>query len=66
VQRYFVKHHPDFFDPQLWQSNKELLLRGELPDFFPYDVSMRFCVRYPERFAAAAATADAGDAVRVA
>ena len=27
------------------------LLRGELPDFFPYDSSARFCMRYPERFA---------------
>lgn len=48
----FLKHHADFFDPALWQASKDKLLQGELPDFFPYDASLRFCVRYPERFGA--------------
>ncbi len=52
VRQYFMRHHADFFDPALWQKHKELLLKGELPDFFPYDQSMRFCNRYPARFAA--------------
>ncbi|MEW9584060.1 bifunctional isocitrate dehydrogenase kinase/phosphatase [Paraburkholderia sp. DGU8] len=51
VRRSFMQHHADFFDPSLWQRYKDHLLKGELPDFFPYDSSVRFCVRYPERFA---------------
>jgi isocitrate dehydrogenase kinase/phosphatase len=46
-----MQHHADFFDPALWQRHKDHLLKGELPDFFPYDSSVRFCIRYPERFA---------------
>ncbi|MCF2135039.1 MULTISPECIES: bifunctional isocitrate dehydrogenase kinase/phosphatase [Mycetohabitans] len=55
VRAAFLRHHPDFFDPALWQSTKEQLLAGMLPDFFPYERSERFCVRYPECFAAARA-----------
>ncbi|CAG4887900.1 bifunctional isocitrate dehydrogenase kinase/phosphatase [Paraburkholderia gardini] len=50
VRKSFMKHHPDFFEPALWQTSKEHLLTGELPDFFPYDPGMRFCNCYPERF----------------
>jgi isocitrate dehydrogenase kinase/phosphatase len=50
VREAFMRHHADFFDPALWQRNKDQLLRGELADFFPYDRSARFCIRYPERF----------------
>ncbi|OLL33402.1 bifunctional isocitrate dehydrogenase kinase/phosphatase [Burkholderia sp. SRS-W-2-2016] len=53
VRRSFMQHHADFFEPALWQTHKDHLLKGELPDFFPYDQSVRFCVRYPERFTAA-------------
>jgi len=56
VRQYFLRHHADFFDPALWQRHKEFLLKGELPDFFPYDQSARFCVRYSERFAKAPPT----------
>ncbi|RQR34747.1 MULTISPECIES: bifunctional isocitrate dehydrogenase kinase/phosphatase [unclassified Burkholderia] len=58
VRTVFMKHHADFFEPALWQASKDKLLQGELPDFFPYDVSLRFSVRYPARFDA---TPDAGD-----
>ncbi|SAK97939.1 bifunctional isocitrate dehydrogenase kinase/phosphatase [Caballeronia calidae] len=51
VRDAFMRHHADFFDPALWQHHKEQLLRGELADFFPYDRDVRFCIRYPERFA---------------
>ncbi|MFM0473093.1 bifunctional isocitrate dehydrogenase kinase/phosphatase [Paraburkholderia strydomiana] len=51
VRRSFLQHHADFFDPALWQTHKDHLLKGELPDFFPYDSNVRFCIRYPERFA---------------
>ena len=50
VREAFMRLHADFFDPELWQRNKEQLLRGELADFFPYERSARFCIRYPERF----------------
>lgn len=56
VRQHFLRHHADFFDPALWQKHKELLLKGELPDFFPYDQSVRFCNRYPERFRPAGET----------
>ncbi|RQS11125.1 bifunctional isocitrate dehydrogenase kinase/phosphatase [Burkholderia sp. Bp8998] len=58
VRTVFMKHHADFFEPALWQASKDKLLQGELPDFYPYDVSLRFSVRYPARFDA---TPDAGD-----
>jgi isocitrate dehydrogenase kinase/phosphatase len=65
-----MKHHADFFDPALWQASKDKLLQGELPDFFPYDASLRFSVRYPARFDATPgaddAADDAGDAQRAA
>ncbi|AOK17923.1 bifunctional isocitrate dehydrogenase kinase/phosphatase [Burkholderia cepacia] len=50
VRDVFMKHHADFFDPALWQASKDRLLQGELPDFYPYDASLRFSVRYPDRF----------------
>jgi isocitrate dehydrogenase kinase/phosphatase len=53
VREAFMRHHADFFDPALWQHHKEQVQRGELADFFPYDRSVRFCVRYPARFAQA-------------
>ena len=56
VRHHFLRHHADFFDPALWQKHKELLLRGELPDFFPYDQGLRFCNRYPDRFRPAGET----------
>jgi isocitrate dehydrogenase kinase/phosphatase len=54
VREAFMRHHADFFDPALWQHHKEQVQRGELADFFPYDQAVRFCVRYPARFAQAA------------
>ncbi len=69
VRTVFMKHHADFFEPALWQASKDKLLQGELPDFYPYDVSLRFSVRYPARFDAtpdADADDGAGDAQRAA
>jgi isocitrate dehydrogenase kinase/phosphatase len=59
VRKHFMRHHADLFDPTLWQKHKDHLLKGELPDFFPYDQGVRFCVRYPERFGS-----QAGDATQ--
>ncbi|HEF5783325.1 TPA: bifunctional isocitrate dehydrogenase kinase/phosphatase [Burkholderia multivorans] len=66
VRAAFLKHHADFFDPALWQASKDKLLQGELPDFYPYDASLRFCVRYPERFRATDERAPARGAQRAA
>jgi len=66
VRTVFMKHHADFFEPALWQASKDKLLQGELPDFFPYDVALRFRVRYPERFDATDDTERAGSAQRAA
>ncbi|CAN7523062.1 bifunctional isocitrate dehydrogenase kinase/phosphatase [Trinickia sp. LjRoot230] len=66
VRRHFLSHHADFFDPALWQKHKELLLKGELPDFFPYDQGIRFCNRYPERFASGAKDKPSGNDKRAA
>ncbi|QGR87960.1 bifunctional isocitrate dehydrogenase kinase/phosphatase [Burkholderia multivorans] len=66
VRAAFLKHHADFFDPALWQASKDKLLQGELPDFFPYDASLRFCIRYPERFRATDERARARGAQRAA
>ncbi|WP_175692341.1 bifunctional isocitrate dehydrogenase kinase/phosphatase [Burkholderia ambifaria] len=67
VRAVFMKHHADFFEASLWQASKDKLLQGELPDFYPYDASLRFSVRYPDRFDATPDADDgAGDAQRAA
>ncbi|RQT62062.1 bifunctional isocitrate dehydrogenase kinase/phosphatase, partial [Burkholderia cepacia] len=66
VRDVFMKHHADFFDPALWQASKDKLLQGELPDFYPYDASLRFSVRYPDRFGATDQNDGEGDAQRAA
>lgn len=66
VRDVFMKHHADFFDPALWQASKDKLIQGELPDFYPYDTALRFCVRYPARFGATEQGDAAGDAQRAA
>ncbi|KWE91094.1 bifunctional isocitrate dehydrogenase kinase/phosphatase [Burkholderia territorii] len=67
VRSVFMKHHADFFEPALWQESKDKLLQGELPDFFPYEASLRFSVRYPARFGAKPDAGDhTGDAQRAA
>ncbi|MBR8212268.1 MULTISPECIES: bifunctional isocitrate dehydrogenase kinase/phosphatase [Burkholderia] len=66
VRSVFMKHHADFFDPALWQASKDKLMQGELPDFYPYDAALRFCVRYAARFGATGRADGAGDAQRAA
>ena len=53
VRRAFLAHHANFFEPALWQESQARLIAGEVPDCFPYDASIRFSARYPERFARA-------------
>ncbi|AYQ39746.1 bifunctional isocitrate dehydrogenase kinase/phosphatase protein [Burkholderia aenigmatica] len=66
VRNVFMKHHADFFDPALWQASKDKLIQGELPDFYPYDTALRFCLRYPARFGATDQNDGTGDAQRAA
>ncbi len=51
VRAAFLKYHPDFFEPELWQRNRDRLLRGDLAEVFPYDSALRFSIRYPLCFA---------------
>jgi isocitrate dehydrogenase kinase/phosphatase len=46
VRRYLSQHHPDFFDPGLWQDYQDRVRAGQMHDFYPYDVSLRFVNRY--------------------
>ncbi|CAG9189119.1 Isocitrate dehydrogenase kinase/phosphatase [Paraburkholderia tropica] len=59
VRRYFLQHHADFFEPEIWQDSKSRLLAGEVPDCLPYDASARFCTRYPQLFERAPESGDA-------
>ena len=46
VRKYFLKHHADFFDPQMWVDSQQLLLDGQTPDHFGYSQHLRFVNRY--------------------
>lgn len=46
VRKYFLQHHPDFFDPAMWQGYKDQLLAGHYSDIFPYAQRCRFVNRY--------------------
>lgn len=46
VRHALLKHHPDFFDPALWQGYADRVRAGQMHDFYPYDVSLRFANRY--------------------
>ena len=54
VRRHFMRHHADFFDPGLWQTHKDRILKGETLEYFPYDGALRFVRRYAQQFAGAA------------
>ncbi len=46
VRAAFLRHHEDFFDPAMWQAQKDRLLAGHLHDFYAYQTSERFINRY--------------------
>ena len=46
VRKYFLKHHADFFEPNMWQVHKDRILANQIHDFFPYDKKLRFINRY--------------------
>ncbi len=59
VRHAFLQYHADFFDPALWQRTQDQLRNGEVPEFFPYDPHLRFCVRYADAFSPATPQAHA-------
>jgi len=47
VKHYLMKHHADFFEPQMWLNYQQLLKDGQIPDHFGYPNQLRFTYRYP-------------------
>jgi len=47
VKHYLLKHHADFFEPQMWLNYQQLLKDGQIPDHFGYPNQLRFTYRYP-------------------
>jgi isocitrate dehydrogenase kinase/phosphatase len=43
IRDAFMHHHADLFDAEFWQHTQEQIRKGEVPDFFPYPESQRFC-----------------------
>jgi isocitrate dehydrogenase kinase/phosphatase len=50
IRKLLLKHHADLFEPSMWQSYKDRLLAGEIPDFIEYDQALRLKNIYPEKF----------------
>jgi isocitrate dehydrogenase kinase/phosphatase len=46
VRKYLLKHHADFFDPQMWIGYQQLLREGIIPDHFGYSHHLRFINRF--------------------
>ncbi len=51
IRELLLKHHADLFEPSMWQSYKDRLLAGEIPDFIEYDQSLRLKQIFPKEFA---------------
>jgi isocitrate dehydrogenase kinase/phosphatase len=45
IRDSFMRHNADLLTPEAWQGWKRAVQAGEIPDFFPYDPSSRFCNR---------------------
>jgi isocitrate dehydrogenase kinase/phosphatase len=43
IREAFMRHHPDLFDAEFWQTTQEQIRNGAMQDFFPYPESLRFC-----------------------
>lgn len=48
TRRVFMKHHADLLEPEFWQTTRQKILDGFVPDFFPYPEEIRFCNLVPE------------------
>jgi isocitrate dehydrogenase kinase/phosphatase len=44
----FMQEHADLLNPVFWQSYKDRIGQGQLPDVFPYERERRFVKRYRE------------------
>jgi isocitrate dehydrogenase kinase/phosphatase len=45
VRAAFLRHNADLLEPEAWQEWRRAAQAGEIADFFPYDLSIRFCNR---------------------
>ena len=50
IRDLLLKHHADLFEPAMWQSYKNRLLAGEIPDFIEYDQSLRLRSIFPDHY----------------
>ncbi len=50
IRDLLLKHHADLFHPAMWQSYKNRLLAGEIPDFIEYDQSLRLRNIFPDTY----------------
>ena len=50
IRDLLLKHHPDLFEPTMWQSYKNRLLAGEIPDFIEYDQTLRLKNIFPDYY----------------
>jgi isocitrate dehydrogenase kinase/phosphatase len=50
IRDLLLKHHADLFQPTMWQSYKNRLLAGEIPDFIEYDQSLRLRNIFPDNY----------------
>jgi isocitrate dehydrogenase kinase/phosphatase len=48
VREVFMQEHADLLNPVFWQSYKDRIGQGQLPDVFPYERERRFVKRYRE------------------
>jgi isocitrate dehydrogenase kinase/phosphatase len=46
VKAFFLKHHPDFFDPEMWRAHQMHLKAGAYPHFIEYEAEKRFMHRF--------------------
>jgi isocitrate dehydrogenase kinase/phosphatase len=49
VRESFLRHNADLLRAEFWQQTKTAIRNGEVPDFFPYPESMRFCSQFMAR-----------------
>ena len=43
VRAAFLRHHRDLLTPEFWQAAQREIRAGNVVDFFPYPVELRFC-----------------------
>jgi isocitrate dehydrogenase kinase/phosphatase len=42
IRKSFLRHHADLLKPEFWQRAQEDIRAGNVRDFFPYPVALRF------------------------